>query len=151
MERMREMVLLGKIALGFGATVLLAGAYTFREGLLRVDVDQSRGNGSHVHVWLPAAVVPMAMHFVPRQRMEAAGERAGQYMPLVHAVAKELQKYPEAELVDVRDGKDHVHIRTHNGYLLIDVEEPDENVHVACPLATIDDVSRELASFSPTA
>ncbi len=143
------MVLLGKIALGFGATIVLAGAYTFREGLLRVDVDQSRGNGSHVHVWVPAAVVPMAMHFVPRQKMEEAGERAGQYMPLVHVVAKELQKYPEAELVEVRDGEQHVHIRTHDGTLLIDVDEPGEHVHVACPLATIDDVSRELAAFAP--
>ncbi|MGC0773780.1 MAG: hypothetical protein WB543_12670 [Candidatus Acidiferrum sp.] len=143
------MVLLAKIALGFGATVALAGAYTFREGLLRVDVDQSRSNGSHVHVWVPAAVVPMALHFVPRQSLERAGENAGQYMPLVHAMAKELQKYPEAELVEVRDVEQHVHIRTHNGTLLIDVDEPGEEVHVACPLATIDDVSRELAAFAP--
>jgi hypothetical protein len=143
------MVLLGKIALGFAATVVLAGAYTFREGLLRVDVDQSRGNGSHVHVWLPAAVVPMAMHFVPRQKMERAGEKAGKYMPLVHALAKELQKYPEAELVEVHDGQQYVHIRTHNGALLIDARQPGETVHVACPLATIDDVSRELAAFAP--
>jgi hypothetical protein len=145
------MVLLAKIALGFGATVVLAGAYTFREGLLSVDVDQSRGNGSHVHVWLPAAVVPMALHFVPRHKMEEAGEKTEQFMPLVHVVAKELQKYPEAELVEVRDGEQHVHIRTHDGKLLIDVEEPGEEVHVACPLATIDDVSRELASFAPGA
>lgn len=143
------MVLVGKIALGFGATVLMAGAYTFREGLLRVDVDQSRGNGSHVHVWVPAAVVPMAMHFAPRRSLERAGEKTGQYMPLVHTVAKELQNYPEAELVEVRDGERHVHIRTHNGNLLIDVDEPGEEVHVACPLATIDDVSRELAAFAP--
>ncbi|MGC1483991.1 MAG: hypothetical protein WA789_09370 [Candidatus Acidiferrum sp.] len=145
------MVLLGKIALGFGATVLMAGAYTFRDGLLRVDVDESHGRGSHVHVWVPAAVVPMAMHFVPRISMERAGDRAGQYMPLVHAIAKELQNYPEAELVEVRDGEQHVHIRTHNGNLLIDVDEPGEQVHVACPLATIDEVSRELAAFAPGA
>ncbi|MGB8472657.1 MAG: hypothetical protein WCE61_01080 [Candidatus Acidiferrum sp.] len=145
------MVLLGKIALGFGATVLMAGAYTFHEGLLRVDVDQSRGNGSHVHVWLPAAVVPMAMHLVPRRQLELAGERSWQYTPLMHAVAKELQKYPEADLVEVRDGDQYVHVRTHNGSLLIDVDEPGEHVHVACPLATIDDVSRELAAFAPGA
>ena len=145
------MVLLGKIALGFGATVVLAGAYTFREGLLRVDVDESHGNGSHVHVWVPAAIVPMAMHFVPRQKLERAGEQASQYMPLVHTVAKELQKYPEADLVEVRDADEYVHIRTHDGSLLIDVDEPGEHVHVACPLETIDDVSRELASFAPGA
>lgn len=145
------MVLLAKVALGFGASVVLAGAYTFREGLLRVDVDESHRNGSHVHLWVPAAMVPMAMHFVPRRKMLEVGEKAGPFMPLVHAVAKELQRYPEAELVEVIDGEQHVRIRTHNGSLLIDVDEPGEQVHVACPLATIDDVSRELAAFAPGA
>jgi hypothetical protein len=143
------MVLLAKIALGFGATVVLAGAYTFREGLLRVDVDETRGRGQHVHVWLPAAVVPLAMHFVPRGQMLRAEERSARFMPLVHAVAKELQKYPEADLVEVHDGPQYVHIRTHNGNLLIDAEEPGQTVHVSCPLATIDDVSRELAALAP--
>jgi hypothetical protein len=143
------MVLLAKIALGFGATVALAGAYTFREGILRVDVDETRGNGSHVHVWVPAAIVPMAMHFVPRLKMAEAGECAGKFMPLVHAVAKELQRYPEADLVEVHDGQQSIRIRTHNGSLLIDAEEPGQTVHVVCPLATIDDVSRELAAFAP--
>ena len=114
------MVLLAKIALGFGATVVLAGAYTFREGLIRVDVDETRGRGQHVHVLVPAAIVPMAMHFVPREQMLRAGEQSGKFMPLVHAVAKELQRYPEAELVEVHDGLQYVRIRTHNGNLLID-------------------------------
>lgn len=143
------MLLIAKIALGVGATVALAGAYTFHEGVLRVDVDESRGNGQHVHVWVPAALVPMAMHVVPRRQMEHAGYRASRFMPLVHAVAKELQKYPEADLVEVRDGDQYVHIRTHNGSLLIDAEEPGQTVHVSCPLVTIDDVSRQLAEFAP--
>jgi hypothetical protein len=143
------MVLLAKIALGFGATVALAGAYTFREGLLRVDVDESRMNGSHVHVWVPAAIVPMALHFVPRNKMEEAGEKAEQFMPVVRAVAKELQKYPDAELVEVHDGQQYVRIRTHDGSLMIDANEPGQTVHVTCPLSTIDEVSRELASFAP--
>jgi hypothetical protein len=143
------MVLLAKIALGFGATVVMAGAYTFREGVIRVDVDESHGKVSHVHLWVPAAMVPMAMHFVPRSQMLRAGERAGEFMPLVHAVAKELQKYPDAEFVEVHDGPQYVRIRTHDGKLMIDAEEPGQTVHVSCPLATIDDVSRELAAFAP--
>ena len=143
------MVLLAKIALGFGATVVLAGAYTFREGVLRVDVDETRGQGHHVHVWVPAAIVPMAMHFVPRGQMCEASQRSAKFMPLVHAIAKELQKYPEAELVEVHDGEQYVRIRTHNGSLLIDANEPGQTVHVSCPLATIDDVSRELAALAP--
>ena len=143
------MVLLAKIALGFGATVVMAGAYTFREGLIRVDVDETRGEEHHVHVWVPAAIVPMAMHFVPRSQMLRAGEQSEKFMPLVHAVAKELQNYPEAELVEVHDGEQYVRIRTHNGNLMIDAEEPGQTVHVSCPLATIDDVSRELATLAP--
>jgi len=91
----------------------------------------------------------MAMHFVPRGQMLRAGEQSAKFMPLVHAVAEELQKYPEAELVEVHDGLEYVHIRTHNGNLLIDAAEPGQTVHVSCPLATIDDVSRELAALAP--
>ena len=143
------MVLLAKIALGLGATVVMAGAYTFREGLIRVDVDETRGEEHHVHVCVPAAMVPMAMHFVPRSQMLRAGEQSEKFMPLVHAVAKELQNYPEAELVEVHDGEQYVRIRTHNDNLMIDAEEPGQTVHVSCPLATIDDVSRELATLAP--
>lgn len=145
------MVLLGKIALGFAGTVVAAGAYTFHQGLLRVDVDENNRHGSHVHLWVPAAMVPMAMHFVPQRHIERAAERTAQFMPLVESLAKELRRYPDAELVEVTDGEQHVQIRTHNGSLLIDVSEPGEEVHVSCPLATINDVAGQLGSYSPGA
>lgn len=145
------MILLGKIALGFGAGVLMIGGYTFRQGVIRVDVDEDRGNGSHVHVWAPAAIVPMAMHFVPSKPMRRAGEKAAQFMPAVHCTARELTKYPEATFVEVQDGEQHVVVRTHNGSLLIDVDAPDEHVHVRVPLATIDDVAEQLAEYAPPA
>ncbi len=145
------MVLLGKIALGFAGTVVAAGAYTFHQGLIRVDVDENQSHGSHVHVWAPAAMVPMAMHFVPQRHMERAGEKVAKFMPLVRSVAKELERYPNAELVEVTDGEQHVQIRTHNGSVLIDVSEPGEEVHVACPLATINDVAGQLESYAPGA
>lgn len=143
------MVLLGKIALGFGAAVVMMGAYTFRQGLIRIDVDETRSHGSHVHIWAPAAVVPMVLHLVPKQHMAEAGDEAWRYMPVVHAAAKELQKYPEAEFVNVQDGSQHAVVRTHDGSLQIDVDDIGEHVHVRCPLATIDDVAEQLASFAP--
>lgn len=145
------MVVLGKIALGFGATVVLATAYTFREGLIRVDVDENRANGSHVHLWAPAAMVPMTLHFVPTRHLMRAGEHAGRYMPLVHSVAKELVKYPEATFVEVQSGDEHVVVRTHNGSVWVDVDAPDEHVHVKCPIETIDDVALQLAAAAPPA
>ncbi len=142
-------MLLAKLALGFCGIIVLAGVYTFHEGVLRVDEDH--GDGRHVHVWVPAAIVPMALHVIPRHHFEHAAAEAGPWLPTLRALTKELEKYPEAELVEVRDANQHVRIRTHNGKLLIDFTEPSENVHVVCPLVMMEDVTRELEAKSPAA
>ncbi|MGA2429865.1 MAG: hypothetical protein ABSH13_15310 [Candidatus Acidiferrum sp.] len=142
-------MLLANLALGVVGTVVLAGVYTFHDGILRVDVDQQ--DERHVHVWAPAAVVPIAMHVVPRRHLERAAEQVRPWLPTLRALTKELEKYPNAEFVDVREGNDeqHVRVRTEGGRLLIDVDEPDEHVHVACPLAMIRDVADELEINTP--
>src|SRR4029077_7120377 len=138
------MMLLAKAALGLGSTIVLAGAYTMREGVIRVDVDEFRSGGSHVHMWEPEAAVPMVMHLVPDKHMRHASEHAREALPILRAVLKELKKYPDAEFVEVTDPREHVRVRTHDGKLQIDVEGVDENVHVLCPLSTIDDVTSQL-------
>src|SRR5579863_1272525 len=135
-----------KLALGFGGTLVLAGAYTFREGTIRVDVDEFRTDGAHVHFWVPAAAVPMALHFVPKRHMAHNMHQLQEWMPTVHTFLKELQKYPNSEFVDVKDAEQHVHIGTQNGKLQIDVDSPDEKVHILCPVETIEDVTTELAT-----
>ena len=87
--------------LSTAAPLVLAGAYTFHDGVLGVDEDH--GNGRHVHVWVPAAVVPAAMHFVPKERMEEVTVQVSPWLPTLRAVTKELRKYPEAEFVNVSD------------------------------------------------
>jgi hypothetical protein len=143
------MILLGKIALGIGGTLALAGAYTFRQGVIRVDVDEFHANGSHVHFWVPAAAVPMTLHFVPRQYFGDAAEQIGPWMPTIRAATKELKKFPNADLVEVRDASTHVQIRTRNGKILIDVDDPDEKVHLVCPVETMEEVTGELIAHSP--
>jgi len=145
------MMLLAKVALGLGGALVLAGAYTFREGVIRVDVDEYRPEGSHVHLWLPAAAVPMAMHFVPKDHLRIATEQTKECMPLVHALFKELKRFPDADFVEVKDEEQHVVIRTHGGRLEIDVQDPGENVHLLVPLSTLDDVAREIEASAPGA
>jgi hypothetical protein len=142
-------MLLAKIALGFFGTVALAGAYAFHEGVMRVDEDHH--DGRHVHVWVPAAIVPMALHVIPSRHFDHAVAQAGPWLPTLRALTKELKKYREADLVEVEDGSHHVRIRTHQGKLLIDVTEPGEEVHVACPLVTIEDVAGQLEARIPAA
>jgi ferredoxin-NADP reductase len=92
----------------------------------------------------------MAMHVVPSRHFSRAVAQARPWLPTLRVLTKELRKYPDAELVEVEDGNHHVHIRTQSGRLLIDVTEPGETVHVACPLAMIEDVSKQLEARTPT-
>lgn len=138
------MILLAKAALGLGSTLVLAGAYTFREGVIRIDVDEYRSGGSHVHMWLPAAAVPMAMHFVPGKQIHHASERASEALPVLHAIVKELKKYPDADFVEVVDRDQHVRMRMRGGKLQVDVDAPDQKVHVLCPLSAIEEVTSQL-------
>ena len=144
-------MLLAKLALGLGGTLVLAGVYTFREGVIRVDVDEYHANGSHVHFFLPAAMVPMAVHLTPREHLRDAGEQLRPWLPTVRAFTKELRRFPDADLVEVRDKESHVQIRMQHGKLQIDVDDPGEQVHIVCPLETIDDVTSELVTRSPGA
>jgi len=145
------MMLLAKAALGFGGALVLAGAYTLHEGVIRVDVDEYREGGSHVHMRVPAAAVPMAMHLVPKHHLRDAAEQSREFMPLVHTLFKELRRFPDADLVEVKDEQEHVVIRTHDGKLEIDVQDPSENVHLLVPLSTLDDVAEQLEANAPGA
>ena len=144
-------MLLAKIALGLASTVAFAAIYTFREGVIRVDVDEYRSGGSHVHLWVPAAVVPVAVRFAPKDHLQTAAENIKPWIPTIRQLAKELEKYPEANLVEVVNGTDHVQIRTHAGKLQIDVREPAESVHVAVPISTLEDISVQLTENIPGA
>jgi hypothetical protein len=143
------MLLLAKAALTIGGALALATAYTFHEGVISVDVDEARAGGSHVHSWVPATVVPMALQLTPRKHLREAAERAQEFLPTIRALTRGLEKYPNADLVEVMDEDQHVQIRTQNGKLRIDVDAPDEHVHIACPLATLEDVSSSLESNAP--
>ncbi len=145
------MVLLAKAALGLGGTLVLAGAYTMREGVIRIDVDEYRSGGSHVHMWVPAAAISMVMHFVPEKCLHNATHQAREAMPILHALVKELKKYPDAEFVEIDDKSEHVRMHTHGGKLQIDVDAPDQKVHVLCPLSTIEDVTSQLVERGPAA
>src|SRR2546422_383765 len=103
-------MILAKLALGAVGTLAVATVYTFREGTIRVDVDEHRPGGSHVHFWVPAAAVPAALHFVPDDKLQEATERAREALPLVKIVAEELENYKDADFVQVDNADEHVKV-----------------------------------------
>jgi hypothetical protein len=139
-------MILAKLALGAASTMVFATVYTFREGVIRINVDEHKTGGSHLHLIAPAAVVPMALHFVPKDKLREALRDAKPYLPVVETLTHELQRYPNTTFVDVEDGDDHVKISTIGDKIQIDVVNPEENVHLTIPLAMVNDVAAQLAS-----
>jgi len=144
------MLIIAKIALGFGATLAVGGAYVFHEGVINVDVDELRPGGSHVHVWVPATAVSLGMRVVPRRHLEHAASQVQPFLPVLREVAKELKRFPDAKFVEVKDSTDHVFIGTTDGKIRIDVVNNNETVHLRIPIDTVEDVADRLESDAPT-
>jgi hypothetical protein len=143
------MIIAAKIALAFAGSVAAAGAYTLHDGIAQVQVDDN--HGTHIHIWAPAAIVPMAMHVAPlamrvapNHQMHKFPHEAEQAIPILRVLAKELENYPNTEFVEVRDSDTHVRVRTVGAKVVVDVVEPENKVHVVCPLAMIQDVVESL-------
>ena len=132
------MILVAKVALAFTGTIAAAGMYTFHDGIAQVQVDDN--HGTHVHIWAPAAIVPIAMHVVPKREFHKFPHEAQQAIPILRVLAKELANYPNSEFVEVRDSDTHVRVRTVGSKVVVDVTDPENKVHVACPLAMLQDV-----------
>jgi hypothetical protein len=136
------MILFAKVAIAFAGTVAAAGAYTLHDGIAQVQVDDN--HGTHVHIWAPAAIVPMAMHVIPKRELHKFPHDAQQAIPILRVLAKELGNYPNTEFVEVRDSDTHVVVRTVGSKVVVDVVDPENKVHVVCPLAMIQDVVNSL-------
>jgi len=144
------MLILAKVALGLGATMGMAGVYVFHEGVIRVDVDEHRAGGSHVHFWVPATVVSVGMHLAPKDQLNHVTEEARQFLPVLREVSKELEKYPNVELVDATDARDHVRVAMVDGKLQIDaVSGNGDVVHLSVPARVLRDVADELEAKAP--
>jgi hypothetical protein len=144
------MLILAKVALGLGVTVAAAGTYLFHEGVIRVDVDEQRDGGTHVHFWVPATVVSTGLHFVPQEKMQSTARDVRPYLPVLREISKELEKYPNAELVNVTNGEDHVRIAMNHGKIHIDaVSHEGGVVHVTVPARVLRDFAEQLEDHAP--
>src|SRR5260370_3444913 len=144
------MLILAKAALGLGATMAMAGAYVFHEGVIRVDVDEHRSDGSHVHFWVPATIVATGMHFMPKDRLNRATQEMRPFLPALREIAKELEKYPNVELVDVADARDHGRVAMVAGKLRIDAGSGDgDGVHGRVPARGLRDAADGVEGQAP--
>jgi hypothetical protein len=128
------MLLLGKVGLGFMATILVGGAIVSSEGFVHVKVHEKQANGTHISLIVPALIMPVTMHFIPRHYLRDSSGNLQQYMPLIDATLSGLADCPDGTLVDVVDPDSHVTVVKSGDSIVVDADDPDETVHAAVPL-----------------
>lgn len=128
------MFILAKIGLGFMGAALVGGAALCSEGFIQVKVHEKQQNGSNVSLIVPAAIVPMALEFVPNRHLARASAELRPYLPAIDEAIPALEDCPDGVLVEVIDPGEHVVVAKVGDSVVVDVHDADETVHVAVPL-----------------
>ena len=140
------MLLLGKIAVGTLGTMALAGAIVSSEGFIHVRVHENQPNGTHLSFVVPAMLVPITLKFVPRQYLEQPAQQIRPWMPVIDAALSGLNDCADGTtLVEVTEPNQHATVVKSGGAIVVDVQDPDETVHVAVPLGAMRSAIRQIA------
>jgi len=125
--------------------IVLGGVVVYNEGAVRVDVREKARDGSHVYLIVPAAVLPVAARFVPRERLKDARRQIRPWLPTIKAASEALARCSDGPLVEVDSHHDHVRIYKQGGSLFVYVDSDGETVHVSFPLEAAADTVSQLA------
>lgn len=128
------MIFLAKLGVGVLGVAVVGGAALCSEGFVKVKVREKEPGGTHVNVIVPAALVNTSLEFVPNHYLADAADNLRPYLGIVDAAIPTLEDCPDGTLVEVHDESDHVVIAKRAGSLVVDVEDPDDTVHVSVPL-----------------
>jgi|SRR5215472_3815912 len=145
------MILPGKVGMGVLGTALAATGIICSEGLISVKVETKQPDEHHIFVVAPAMLVPMAMHFVPKDQLAEPAREIQPWLPTIRAGIDALKEADDITLVEVAEPGQHVHIAKSGGSIVIDVDDHDgdETVHVSTPIRSIESAIRELAAAKP--
>lgn len=139
------MTLLTKVGAGLLGAALVAGGIVCSQGFIHVRVEAKQADGPHIRLVLPAMAVPFALHFVPGRHVWESAADLRPWLPAIEAAASGLAEAPSGPLVQVSEPGQVVNVAKDGGALVIDVEDPDETVHVSMPLRTLRSAANVIA------
>ncbi|HUU14550.1 MAG TPA: hypothetical protein VM182_12735 [Terriglobia bacterium] len=146
---------LSTVAAGASGVVLgsflLGAVVIYDAGAVRIRVHEKKTDGENIRLIVPAAVVPLAMRLAPDKDLRKASKDVQPYLPALKIAAEELAKCPDGPLVQVTSSKERVSIVKRGGSLEIDVDSPEETVHISFPLKMVHSVARRLEAVGPPA
>ncbi|HKS96331.1 MAG TPA: hypothetical protein VJV74_09385 [Terriglobia bacterium] len=141
----RTRIIFQRILFGMLGAVLLLGLVVYSEGAVTVYVHE-KPQGTRIWLPVPALLVDAGLSFVPDRDLRDAERQIGPWLPAIEAASAELERCPDATLVEVKDPQEHVLISKQGDTLRIDVEDDSETVHVAVPVGLVNSVAHQLQS-----
>jgi hypothetical protein len=139
------MILLGKIALSFAGAGLAGAGVLCSEGFVHVKVHEKQPNGTHFSIVAPAMLAPIAAHLAPRSALTHSNAQLRQNLPVVRAALEGLRDCDDVVLVEVHGPGEYVHIATSGGSIIVDVDDPDDTVHISAPIRAISSTVDQIA------
>jgi len=103
-----------------------------------VDVREGGPEGTRVIVPVPIVLAQVAARFAPQEVRHLRDPKLAEHMPLLRAVARELQQLGDAELVRVEEPNETVSISKSGADIVIEVTERGEQVYVRFPVAVLE-------------
>ena len=143
------MILLGKIVLGFAGTAVAGAGLLCSQGMIEVNVVQKRPEGHHIRVIAPALLLPIGLHFAPKDRLSEASSQIQPWLPTIRTALAQLRESDDFTLVQVKEPGQHVRVAKSGGSILVDVNCEEETVHVSAPIPAMSSAVEELAAAAP--
>ena len=140
------MMLLGKLALGFAGTVMAGVGLLCSEGMIVVNVVEKSPERHHIFVPAPAMLLPIGMHFAPKEKLAEASREIRPYLPTIRAAVADLRESEDITFVEVKEPGQHVRVAKSGGSIVVDVENEDNTVHVSTPIRAISSAIEQLAA-----
>lgn len=143
MWRLLKKVFLAFLVLGllFIGVPVVAGvsvvALAYTTGTVYVDVESEDADFS---LPLPGGLVPMALRFMPREVCGDLRRDVGPSWEAVTTAVDEIDRIPDAVLVTVDSGADHVRVLKEAGRIVVRVESGRDHVNVSVPVRMVSSV-----------
>lgn len=128
--------IMGLAALCVVGSVALVVVAAYSMGTVTVSVEEKKPGGHHVYVPVPAVVIPLGVRLAPPEDLADTIAQVRPWLPAIKIASEELARCPDTTLVEVTNAEEKVRIAKNGDSLVIDVDSPEEQVHVSAPLET---------------
>jgi hypothetical protein len=136
------------VAVGATSAAALVTAGVRHGGFVRIAVEERGGEPVSLEILLPTplagAAVSVTGWLMPDAARAEMRRELGEVGPLLRALAAELERCPDATLVEVDDGADRVRIAKDGGRLVVRVRSPEADVDVELPVGLVSHTLRAL-------